>query len=288
MGDSAFAATAPALLAAGFSPIPLVPNSKMPGTDTRMKNWDDWCAKVPLPNVIAGSPLSYPACGVGVCLGRGLICIDIDFEPAMDALLAMLPHSNVQKKGRKGISLFYRGNTDVIRSRNFRTPERLGLVDLLSEGKQTVLPPSIHPDTGEPYYWWTDDTLMDVSLNELTELPDDIAERIGEALKAYGYDRDFERLSHRMGSFGASTASLGEAAAASLFRVVNEQALANLAVWVPALKLKRCFHAGNGFQGRRRVACVRHGSGASFACPEPVVQVGRHPRFWRRARIHAH
>ncbi len=166
----------------------------------------------------------------------------------MDALLAMLPHSNVQKKGRKGISLFYRGNTDVIRSRNFRTPERLGLVDLLSEGKQTVLPPSIHPDTGEPYYWWTDDTLMDVSLNELTELPDDIAERIGEALKAYGYDRDFERLSHRMGSFGASTASLGEAAAASLFRVVNEQALANLAVWVPALKLKRCFHAGNGFK----------------------------------------
>ncbi|QAU41487.1 bifunctional DNA primase/polymerase [Bradyrhizobium guangdongense] len=248
MGDSAFATTAPALLATGFSPIPIMPNSKLPGTDSPMKNWHGWCRKVAPPNAIAGWS-RYPDCGIGVCLGRGLICIDIDFEPAMDALLEMLPPSTVQKKGRKGISLFYRGNTDSIRSRNFRTPERGGLVDLLAEGKQTVLPPSIHPDTGEPYYWWTDDTLLDVRLDQLTELPDDIAERIGEVLKAYGYDPQAERFAQ---SLDAPTtrcvADPGRLDAASVFRKVNDFALANLTAWVPHLGLQRCYRSGVGFK----------------------------------------
>ncbi|WP_158672272.1 bifunctional DNA primase/polymerase [Bradyrhizobium guangdongense] len=248
MGESAFATTAPALLAAGFSPIPIMPNSKLPGTDSPMKNWHGWRRKVPPPNVIAGWS-RYPDCGIGVCLGRDLICIDIDFEPAMDALLAMLPHSNVQKKGRKGISLFYRGNTDAIRSRNFRTPERVGLVDLLAEGKQTVLPPSIHPDTGEPYYWWTDDTLLDVRLDQLTELPDDIAERIGEALKPYGYDPQAERFARSRETPATHCAvDAGSFDAASVFRKVNDFALANLAAWVPHLGLQRCHRAGSGFK----------------------------------------
>ncbi|WP_051462709.1 bifunctional DNA primase/polymerase [Bradyrhizobium sp. URHA0013] len=247
MGESSFAQTAPSLVALGYSPLPIMPNSKTPGTDSPMKNWQEWCRKAPPPNAIAGWS-RYADCGVGVACGMGLICIDIDFEPAMEALIAMLPQSNVQKRGKKGVSLFYRGNTDVIRSRNFRTPDRVGLVDLLSEGKQTVLPPSIHPDTGEPYYWWTDDTLMDVRLSELTELPDDIAERIGEVLKAYGYDPDLEGPSHRLGSFAASTASAGGSVTAPLFRAVNNQALASLAAWVPHLGLQRCYRAGGGFK----------------------------------------
>jgi hypothetical protein len=185
---SPFAQTAPRLIERGYHPIPIMPNSKTPGTDSPMKNWQEWCRKMPPPNVIAGWS-RFAGCGVGVACGLGLICVDIDFEPAMNVLLQMLPPSNVQKKGKKGISLFYRGNKDAIRPRNFRTPEKVGLVDLLAEGKQTVLPPSIHPDTGEPYYWWTDDTLLDVRLDQLTELPDNIAERIGEVLKAFGLNR---------------------------------------------------------------------------------------------------
>ncbi|MET4022781.1 bifunctional DNA primase/polymerase [Bradyrhizobium sp. RT10b] len=248
--SSPFALTAPALLAGSFSPIPIMPNSKLPGRYAddswrAYKGWNDFCTTRPSQLQIKYWS-KWPDAGVGVACGLGLICIDIDFEPAMDALLAMLPHSNVQKKGRKGISLFYRGNTDVIRSRNFRTPERVGLVDLLSEGKQTVLPPSIHPDTGEPYYWWTDDTLLDVSLNELTELPDDIAERIGEVLKAYGYDPRSERRAPAQDDISAGMPG-GPRSALSIYRQANDDALLNLDSWVPSLYLYKCRRKPGGY-----------------------------------------
>lgn len=241
---SPFAATAPALIARGYSPLPILPGSKKPGTDSLMKNWQEWCRKMPPPNAIA-SWSRYPDCGVGVCLGRGLICIDIDIEEAVAPLLAILPPSPVQKKGRKGISLFYRGNTEKIRSKNFRTAERVGLVDLLAEGKQTVLPPSIHPDTGEPYYWWTDDTLQDLSLSDLPELPDNIADRIGEVLKAFGYDPDREPSYE---PHSVPIASAGGFGAPSLFREVNDAALTSLYAWVPHLGLQRCYRAGGLFK----------------------------------------
>ncbi|MCS3895158.1 hypothetical protein M2171_004291 [Bradyrhizobium japonicum USDA 38] len=245
MGESSFAQTAPSLVALGYSPLPIMPNSKTPGTDSPMKNWQEWCRKAPPPNAIAGWS-RYADCGVGVACGIGLICIDIDFEPAMDALLAMLPLSNVQKKGRKGISLFYRGNTDAIRSRNFRTPDRVGLVDLLAEGKQTVLPPSIHPETGEPYYWWTDDTLLDVRLDQLTELPDDIAERIGEALKPYGYDPQADRRALGQGDVSSCMPDVPRSGL-SVYRRANDDALMNLDSWVPSLYLYKCRRKPGGY-----------------------------------------
>ena len=252
---TAFADTAPLLVARGYSPLPIAPGTKAPGTYWLrdgwwpMRHWDDWCKKFPLPNVIQGWS-KWPDAGVGVACGMGLICIDIDMEgDCMTALLAMLPPSNVQKKGRKGVSLFYRGNTDKIRSRNFRTPEKVGLVDLLSEGKQTVLPPSVHPDTGEPYYWLTEATLENTRANDLTELPDDIAEQIGEVLKEFGYDPVAERqCGANINRTNAPTCASAGGSATSLYREVNDLALANLAAWVPKLGLQRCYRSGGGFK----------------------------------------
>lgn len=254
---SPFAQTAPGLIQSGYSPLPLMPGEKKPGTyDSRdgwhlMKNWQKYCGYVPFPNVVA-MWATWPNAGVGVALGRGLICIDIDLEEAVAPLLAILPPSPVQKMGRKGVSLFYRGDTKKIRSKNFRTPERVGLVDLLAEGKQTVLPPSIHPDTGEPYYWWTDDTLADVCLEDLPELPDDVGERIAEVLKEFGYDPNFEWRYERSAGHGETPAVVnaptGGSDVAALFREVNDLALANLRAWVPKLGLQRCYRAGGGFK----------------------------------------
>lgn len=252
---SPFATTAPMLIARGYAPLPIAPGSKAPGTYwlrdgwRPMRGWDTWCKKPPPPNVVQGWS-KWPNAGAGVACGMGLICIDIDAEECMSALLAILPPSNVQKKGRKGVSLFYRGNTDKIRSRNFRTPEKVGLVDLLSEGKQTVLPPSIHPDTGEPYYWLTEETLLNTWPEDLTELPDDIAEQIGEVLKAFGYEPDRERECGRTVERATTPGrtSAGAPDVAALFREVNDLALANLAVWVPKLGLQRCYHSGGGFK----------------------------------------
>jgi hypothetical protein len=124
-----FAESGPAIYARGFSPIPIMPASKMPGQFIEgswrlYKGWNTFCLERPTQwHIISWS--SWPNAGVGVALGRGLICIDIDQEYLLDPILAILPPSPVQKKGRKGVSLFYRGDTEKIRSRNYRTDERV-------------------------------------------------------------------------------------------------------------------------------------------------------------------
>ena len=60
-------------------------------------------------------------------------------------------------------------------------------MDLLAYGRQTVLPPTIHPDTGRPYAWIDEGSLVDTPLDQLPELPDDIAARLAEALAPFGY-----------------------------------------------------------------------------------------------------
>ena len=208
-----------------------------------MPKWQKWCRERPSHYLVA-TWAKWPNAGVGVACGLGLICIDIDQEELMTPLLNILPPSNVQKKGRKGISLFYRGNTDKIRPKNFRTPDRVGLVDLLAEGKQTVLPPSIHPDTGEPYFWWTDATLEDTPLDQLAELPDDIAEQIAEVLKNFGYDLNRERVEAPPVP-GNRTSHTGER---NLYRQTNDRAMANFEAWVPKLGLYKNRRKANGFE----------------------------------------
>ncbi len=243
---SPFADAAPALVEQGYVVHPLMPADKRPGiyssaTGWRLqKGWTD--RKQVFPNMLA-EWMTWPDAGIGVACGRGLICIDIDQEQLIDPLLAILPPSRVQKKGRKGISLFYRGNTDKIRSKNYRTPDRVGLVDLLAEGKQTVLPPSIHPDTGEPYFWWTDDTLLDTPLAELSELPDDIAEQIAEVLKPFGYDPNHERVEAPAVEFSDTAAQ-----ECSIYRQANAAAMADLGCWVPKLYLYKCRRKPGGYE----------------------------------------
>jgi hypothetical protein len=290
MNSAEFEQHALALVAQGYSPLVIaprcqprpdgrrVPEGKAPGVRSGGEwqlahGWDKWCTEQVSEHTVRawGRMIGTASdAGIGVACGLGLICIDIDLEEAVEPLLAILPPSPVQKKGRKGISLFYRGDTEIIRSKNFRTPERVGLVDLLAEGKQTVLPPSIHPDTGEPYYWWTDETLADYRLEELPELPEDIAEQIAKVLKQFGYDPEGDRAIFQPETAmhgGGAVLSAGVSGVAVLFRTVNDAALANLHAWVPHLGLRRLFRAGRGFKA---VAEWREsGSGRAFHLRAP-------------------
>ncbi|WP_316233392.1 bifunctional DNA primase/polymerase [Bradyrhizobium sp. SZCCHNPS2010] len=260
---SPFSEIGVALWKRGYSPIPIMPHNapvrgrgKAPGHYVggtagwvAMKEWDDFCIEQPsIHKVRAWSRMTDQfGGGVGVACGRGLICIDIDQEEIIEPLMAILPPSDVQKKGRKGISLFYQGNTEVIRSKNYRTPDRVGLVDLLAEGKQTVLPPSIHPDTGEPYFWWTDETLLDVGVAALSVLPDDIADRIGEVLRAFGYDPDGDRPVVDPSAQHAHSMPRA-AGGGSIYRKCNDDALGSLHAWVPELHLIKWRSKPGGFE----------------------------------------
>ena len=74
-----FRETALPLLAAGYSPIPIMPGTKRPA----LAGWQRLCDAPLSPDEIerfARSPIAY---GVGVALGfNGLIAIDIDTDDA--------------------------------------------------------------------------------------------------------------------------------------------------------------------------------------------------------------
>jgi len=247
---SPFAEAAPLLYEQGYSPIPIMPGSKAPGEyDAYRRRWRlrwDWqklCTSRAHHKTVAHWA-TCPDAGIGVACGfGGLICVDIDFEPAMIALLNILPECNVQKIGRKGVSLFYKGDASKIKSRGFRTIERVGLVDLLSAGKQTVLPPTPHRDTGHPYFWNRDETLLDTSVGGLAVLPDDIAERIAEVLRPFGYDPDGECEQERVARGGGGAAITSE----SVYRQANDLALLHLDGWVPELRLCKCRRKPGGY-----------------------------------------
>ena len=113
----------------------------------------------------------WPDAGVCVAIDHELKVIDIDTDDAeiMAAILRTLPDSPVKKRGNKGFSAFYRGSQAIV-----NTPlsiagadgKAIRVVDLLAHGRQTVLPPTIHPTTGRPYEWLTADTLIDTDIDD--------------------------------------------------------------------------------------------------------------------------
>jgi len=126
MTESPFSLLGPRLYERGFNPIPIMPGDKKPGmmVDDRwvlFKGWNEFCIERPTQFQI-DLWSRWPMAGLGVACGRGLICIDIDIEEAVAPLRAILPVTPVEKRGRKGVSLFFSGNTELIRSKNFRTP----------------------------------------------------------------------------------------------------------------------------------------------------------------------
>jgi hypothetical protein len=62
------------------------------------------------------------------------------------SILRAIPLSTVGKRGQKGRTLFYRG-PDMSRSWNI---DGKRVCDLIGPGEQTVLPPTVHPDAGQP------------------------------------------------------------------------------------------------------------------------------------------
>lgn len=242
MSLSPYASAGPKLVSMGYAAIPIMPGAKMPGVYASgqwflQRGWNQFCSELP-PSFQVGLWSKWPDAGLGVACGNGLIVIDIDRDGAIkDDILAVLPPANVAKRGRKGVSLFYRGNTDRIRSRNFKI-DKQGVVDLLAWGKQTVLPPTVHPDTHEPYYWLTERALDNTPHAGLVEIGDADVAGLIEVLRRYGYqeEKTFDFLSEPIAD--------GDAATIDFFRGLNEDALNNLDAWVPKLGLPKTRREG--------------------------------------------
>lgn len=257
---SPFAQATPALLGMGYSPLSILPATvshrsagKAPGnlSGGSWRPTEGWQALRTSP--LAGFPLKLAmgAAGnpnVGIVMGTPagpnaageptyVIAIDVDVtDPeAFDTIVRALPASPMQKKGAKGLTAFFRA-TEAIKSRSFddsRIPRGSGqsrrLVDLLTgfQTKQTIVPPSVHPETLQPYVW----LCGPVPARDLPELTQDDLDALVETLELCGYDPsggredDAERR-----PFDPSQLDSEDP-----FERAKVAAMANLSAWVPHL-----------------------------------------------------
>lgn len=249
--SSPFAEAGAKLIERGWCAVPAVPGTKVPGILIagrwlRMADWTRrYRTRLPASREIEGWENAPGLPGICIILGaasQGLVAIDIDVEEAVEPVKRALPHTPVRKRGRKGETLFFRGPDVPLRAFNRTYPDgrRERLVDVLGEGRQTVVPPSTHPDTGTPYTWTGELALTEAELADIPDLPNDALERIAAALTPLGYAAEIERPAIR----GKATSSDER----TPHRELNEHALANLDAWVPALNLARCKRTSQGYE----------------------------------------
>src|SRR6516165_7254962 len=179
---------APKLIANGYYPLPIGPGTKkpqhyVPGLNEFQDtpNWQH------LARPIETSP--QPGAGVGVRLGRQVdgtyvVAIDWDFSDAANAAKEAFPNNLIMKVGQRGFTALFRSK-EAVPSKDFRIRGHCA-VQVLSDGRQTVLPPTIHPDTGRPYSWDGCGTAYDVPIDDIPELPDDYIKRIEDILHPLG------------------------------------------------------------------------------------------------------
>jgi hypothetical protein len=230
------------LIERGYAPIPIIPGTKKPG----FFNGCEWVGLVAwqtrfnkrTPTKQQLAIWSTREAGIGVIGGpasRGMVGFDIDTDEPMirAALDEILPASPVRKIGRRGETLFYFA-PHIAKSRKWLIAKQV-ICELIGPNKQTVLPPTIHPDTGEPYRWTGLEELNAINPDELPQLAEDFVERVSGLLVPFGYRA--ETISDRADDEDDSP-----------HRQLNNAALANLGAWVPALPLYRCRKYARGYE----------------------------------------
>lgn len=149
--------------------IPVIPlNGKIPA----VKNWERWASKEQTEDELEWLIARFPQCNIGAVMGRWACALDIDTDDA--EVLSAVPYSPLKRRGRKGQITLYAPNT-LPNDPGSKVP-----VELLNVGRQIVLPPSIHPDTKEPYIW---NGLEDVLHFNMYELPTITQAQIDQVIK---------------------------------------------------------------------------------------------------------
>ena len=206
-------------------------------SDIELAHWEKW-----------------PDAGIGVVTGKQsrIVAVDkdMDLPPAGEkALLDIIPYSPVAKKGAKGWTRFYRYSGE--KSRSFDAGG-CRIIDVISDGRQTVMPPTLHPD-GMHYTWITEDTLDSIdSVNDLPTLPDDFFDQIELALEPYQTENE-KIIQRRVVHKDSGAINTGLSYAGEYYGDINRIALENLDLWVPALIKTATRHA----DGYRSIATWR-------------------------------
>jgi hypothetical protein len=146
----------------GMSVIPDRYRSKMPA----IKGWSDFCRRLPNEDEV-NQWNQMESANIALCLGEasGIIAVDVDTndEELLELIRENLDPSPYEKVGTKGFTRFYRwtpNHATTVFKHNGEV-----LFELLSGGKKTTLPPSIHPSGSA--YKWRDAGLIDANVADL-------------------------------------------------------------------------------------------------------------------------
>lgn len=151
----------------GYSVMPVKGKSRPVQSE-----FQNFSKTLPTEELMNGYIEKYPNHNIAIVLGMNdLICIDIDYDGEgrdvfLNGIKEICPPINVAKKGKKGLSIFYRSKLTGKKCKNPLDKTKT-VVEILSVGNYTIMPPSIHPETMKEYYWETPDTLLDFSVNDL-------------------------------------------------------------------------------------------------------------------------
>ena len=182
-----FASSASWLRDVGYSPLPLIGKRPVEA---------GWQRRADVPMTL--EEITFWAArgdyNTGIALGYlGALAIDIDTDdPKIRAALNGPLHEalsrggvHVSKRGQRGETRFFRDPAGLIANRNLVGADGAMIIEILAAGRQTVVPPSVHPDTGEPYVWTTARNLLDTAPVELPILSHQDVEAIERAIQPW-------------------------------------------------------------------------------------------------------
>ena len=171
--------------------LPVIPLTKPMDGDKNLgkrpihNSWSRWCTEMPDRETQQDWLYDKRAYNMGLAVGpeSGIVIVDIDtMDPHLQQIVeGCLPHSPWQRIGRKGAVYAFRYNGE--KTFQIKAEDGKVIVELLSQGRQVVLPPSVHPETGMPY---TADRPLYECLDELTYLPPAIEDIFRTALMEQG------------------------------------------------------------------------------------------------------
>lgn len=158
--------------------LPVIPvNGKVPV----QTGWQGNLGGIPNEEKQRGLVAAHPSSNIGMLLGFAiddrtvLVALDVDDDRVVKLTLRFSGLNRAErrsvlagKRGKKGMTIFVRAPKSL-KSTVIKGGGGLGNIDVLSAGKMTVMPPSIHPDTGTPYEA-VGKPLLEVNLAELPEI----------------------------------------------------------------------------------------------------------------------
>lgn len=159
-----------------FSPIPIRYGQKQPA----ITNWTKYAKTYLSADDI--TQWSNAQHNIGICTGQlsGVIGLDLDadYDNTHAKLLSIVPDSPVKKRGNKGFTAFYKYNGEHSRTLSVKGHQ---IGDLLSEGRQCVIPPSLHPNGQQ--YEWHGPSLLDIPKFALPVITEDMWTQINNLLR---------------------------------------------------------------------------------------------------------